>query len=135
MAFDQLHAQAITEGNRARIRAAGMYGLLIRIREHNAARELDDDLLDCIDRAIADQERATASPTHDTHLLSTDGVAEPTPTERKAGATVRICPSTQRLCYEGCRAGPCAYAESSAGTRGVAVTSPAADPQRNNTEK
>lgn len=45
-------------GVEARMRSAGMASLLAEVRSSNAARDMDDDLLDRIDMAIADQERA-----------------------------------------------------------------------------
>jgi galactokinase len=55
---DQAVARERARGNAARMRAAGMGALLVEIRAHNAARDLDEELLDRIDRAIADHERA-----------------------------------------------------------------------------
>jgi hypothetical protein len=56
--IDDAVAQERARGNNARVRAAGMAALLAEIRAHNAARDLDDDMRDRIDRAIADHERA-----------------------------------------------------------------------------
>lgn len=55
---DQAVSRERARGNNARMRAAGMAALLSEIRAHNAARDLDDDLLVRIERAIADHERA-----------------------------------------------------------------------------
>lgn len=55
-------ADALTDeraGAEARMRAAGMGALLAEIRASSAARDMDDDLLDRIDMAIADQDRNT----------------------------------------------------------------------------
>lgn len=57
---DQAVARERARGDGARLRAAGMAALLTEIRAHNAARDLDDDLLDRIDRAIAHHEQAIA---------------------------------------------------------------------------
>lgn len=58
---DQAVARERTRGDGARMRAAGMAALLVEIRAHNAARDLDEDLLSRIDRAIAHHEQAMAA--------------------------------------------------------------------------
>lgn len=51
-------AEAFALGMAARMRAAGMASLLAEVLAQNAARDLDDDLKERMDRAIADQDAA-----------------------------------------------------------------------------
>jgi hypothetical protein len=56
----------------ARLFAAGMYALLMEVRAHNAAREIDDELLERIDQAISgfdDVVYPSAAPSQDSLQL------------------------------------------------------------------